>query len=59
MIEYLLLKVLHIKAGLPQENPVNFLEVLLGHSAVHWMDAACFLEDRGDGWTFLTVWKGE
>lgn len=55
MIEYLLLKFLHIKAGPPQENPVDFLEVLMGNSSVRWIDAARFLEDRGDGWTFLAV----
>lgn len=59
MIEYLLLKVLHIKAGLPQEKPVDFFKVLMGNSSVRWIDAARFLEDRGDGWTFLTVWQGE
>lgn len=48
MIEYLL-KFLHIKAGLPEENPFDFLEVLMGNSSVRWIDAARFLEDRGDG----------
>lgn len=56
MIEYLPLKFLHIKVGLPKQNSIDFCEVLMGNSAVQRL---CFLKDYRDGWTFLAVWRGE